>query len=450
MEERLRSLFKTGRIYQREILESPREGEASKFYFVCRNGDINTVREILPTIPYDQLNQLEPNGSTPLHAATYFGHLEIVRLLIHEYGCQRHLRNRYGFTAYEEAQTDEMRQLYHRPSNENRFNDDSNDTKQTFQIVSALINENEKDEMDDDNDVTKPDHRYLIGYETNEEIKKQLDGLNGVKALFQSRVGRYIMEQGMKLKLAKDAGYNEEEYAYVTSEKFRQEALRKILDEHVTSNHYDYKHCCHLLKEYIEQGTIESLLRLYTLETPFYRQLLILSSPLGFPFFMHLSDLKQRYYQGHSYRGVRLTRHELNEYCWALRRNDSVLSLLTFSSTSIVRDVAERFSANYSPSSNEISTLLIFYFPQPCDTAINLSEIPEYQLPCISNYENEKEVLIGPRTFFKVTEIETDRSNERCTIYLENLCGGQQTVFKAIKLFLINDLKKKTSKLLHH
>jgi hypothetical protein len=269
MEESLQTLFQVVRNYQ-QTLEHPQVGEASKFYFACRNGDINTVREMLPAISYDQLNQLEPNGSTPLHAATYFGHLDIVHLLIHEYSCQRHLRNCQGFTAYEEAQTDEMRQLYHRPSNENRFNDDSNDTKQTFQIVSSSTNENEKEENDDNDNVAKPDHRYLIGYETNKEIKRQLDGLNSVKALFQSQIGRYIMEQGMKLKLAKDAGYTEEEYSYVTSEKFRHEALQKLLDEHVTSNHPDYKHCCHLLNEYIQQGTIESLLRLYIRNTILY------------------------------------------------------------------------------------------------------------------------------------------------------------------------------------
>ncbi len=158
---------------------------------------------------------------------------------------------------------------------------------------------------------------------------------------------------------------------------------------------------------------------------------------------MHLSDLKQRYYQGYSYRGVQLTRHALNEYRWALRHKPSVLSLLTFASTSIVPDVAERFSAKSSPSPDKINALLVFYFPQPCDTAINLSAIPEYQLPCISNYENEKEVLIGPRTFFRVIKIETDQSNERCTIYLENLCGERKTVFKAVKVLLKDDLKKK-------
>jgi hypothetical protein len=98
---------------------------------------------------------------------------------------------------------------------------------------------------------------------------------------------------------------------------------------------------------------------------------------------MHLSDLKQRYYQGYSYRGVRLTQHAFNEYRWALKHTSSALLSLTFASTSIVQDVAEKFSANSLSSPDKINALLVFHFPQPCDTAINLSEIPEYQLPCI-------------------------------------------------------------------
>ena len=445
MEEGFRSLFEAVHNYQRQIFEYASIFDRSKFYHACRNGDIDTVREMLPTIPYDQLNQAEPNGDTPLHAATCSGHLDIVRLLLHEYSCQRHIRNRRGNTAYEEAQTDEMRQLYRRPANENRFNDNSQDTKQIFELVSSSVRENDGD----DDNIAKPDRRYLMGFEDIDEVKRQLNGLNGVKALFQSRIGRYIMELGMKLKLAKDSGYTEEEYAYVTSEKFRHEALRKVLDEHVTPSHPDYKHCCHLLNEYIEHGTIESLLSLYTLETPFYKQLAILSSPLGFPFFIHLSDLKQRYYQGYCYRGVRLGQHELKEYCWALKHKESVLSPFTFSSASIEREVAEEYSINPWSSSDKISTLLIFYFPQPCDTAINLSKIPEHQLPCISNYEDEKEVLIGPRTFFRVMEIETNQSNQRCTIHLENLCGEQQSVSKALKVMIADDLKKKVNKLFH-
>ncbi|CAF3707115.1 unnamed protein product [Rotaria sp. Silwood1] len=419
MEEKLKSLLKYCHSYDQDILEGSRVEEISRFYFACKNGDTDIVKQMLPTIPYDQLNQLEPNGSTALHAATYCGHLDIVRLLLHEYGCQRHLRNLYGFTAYEIAQTEEMRQVFHRPSNKNRFNDDSMGFEQTFRRHSSSINQIVMGSRIDDNDVAKPNQRFYVGYETNEEVKKQLDSINGVKALFQSRIGRYITKQGIKLKLGKRAGYSKKEYPYIANEQFQQESLQKILDESVTSNHIDYKHCCYLLNEYIQQGTIESLLKLYTLETPFYWSLFKSPSPLEFPLFMHLSDLKERYYQGYSYRGVQLTQHQLDEYRWALKTKDSVLSLVTFASTSINRSVAEQFAVK-SSSSDKITALLIFHFPQPCDTAINLSKIPQYQLPCISNYENEKEILIAPRTFFKVTDIEIDQPPERYTIYLEN------------------------------
>ena len=58
------------------------------------------MRKILPTISYDHLNELEPNGSTLLHAATYYGHLKIVRLLLQDYTCPRNRADRYGLTAY--------------------------------------------------------------------------------------------------------------------------------------------------------------------------------------------------------------------------------------------------------------------------------------------------------------------------------------------------------------
>ncbi|CAF3966783.1 unnamed protein product [Rotaria sp. Silwood1] len=68
------------------ILRQPKKGEASKFYWACRNGDIETVRQILSQSDYNEINRLEPNGSTALHAAVYYGRTEVVRILLREYG----------------------------------------------------------------------------------------------------------------------------------------------------------------------------------------------------------------------------------------------------------------------------------------------------------------------------------------------------------------------------
>ncbi|CAF1624610.1 unnamed protein product, partial [Didymodactylos carnosus] len=114
----------------------------SEFYWACRNGDLDMVKQMLPNIPYSELNRLEENDSTPLHEATLFGHKEIVWLLLHERGCQRHQRNHHGRTAYEEAKTDEIRQSFHRLSNMNRFCDNSDQEIQlTFEIISLPTND---------------------------------------------------------------------------------------------------------------------------------------------------------------------------------------------------------------------------------------------------------------------------------------------------------------------
>jgi ankyrin repeat protein len=94
----------------RELQEQP----LSDFYLACRDGDIEIVKNLLPSMSIERINWFEPNGSTALHAASYHGHTEIVRILLVSDAC-RSLRNlRYNLTPYEEARNDDIRRLFSR------------------------------------------------------------------------------------------------------------------------------------------------------------------------------------------------------------------------------------------------------------------------------------------------------------------------------------------------
>lgn len=84
--------------------------QLSQFYIACRCGNFDKVQEYLYQLSLFALNQFEPNGSTALHAAAFFGHQEIVRILIAHGGILTILRNRHNLTPAEEA-NDEIREL---------------------------------------------------------------------------------------------------------------------------------------------------------------------------------------------------------------------------------------------------------------------------------------------------------------------------------------------------
>ncbi|CAF4104418.1 unnamed protein product [Adineta steineri] len=84
----------------------------SDFYIACREGDIEKVKNHLSTMSLEQINNFESNGSTALHASSYYGHTEIVRLLLTAGAC-RSIRNlRYRLTAYDEASNEDVQQLF--------------------------------------------------------------------------------------------------------------------------------------------------------------------------------------------------------------------------------------------------------------------------------------------------------------------------------------------------
>ena len=83
----------------------------SEFYYACRNGDVTKVKTLLPTLSTTEIDRMEPNGSTALHAAAYSGHIDIVHLLLDK-GASTSQKNKYDKIPEKEAKTPEIAQLF--------------------------------------------------------------------------------------------------------------------------------------------------------------------------------------------------------------------------------------------------------------------------------------------------------------------------------------------------
>ena len=63
------------------------ENTSTPLHDVCWRGLANEVQWLIDTFKYDTFSESSLHGWTPLHSASYGGHLEILQLLIHQYGC---------------------------------------------------------------------------------------------------------------------------------------------------------------------------------------------------------------------------------------------------------------------------------------------------------------------------------------------------------------------------
>jgi hypothetical protein len=343
----------------------------------------------------------------------------------------RHRRDRDGITAFQVAANDEIRQLFIRPNGaSNRFcNDNDSNNKQQLLTVIRGSEQNANDDSDDDD---APPRGWVDAMADEKSIEGTQITIAVGKSLFGSRFARSVTFAALN-------HLSNEPFSSYENEKSVKDFLQRLVDEHVTPHHPQYNKACELLTKFAQTKRIEPLLRLYTLETPLYRQLPNESDAWLLPLICHFANLKSRFFQGTSYRGLSITHQQLKCYQWAHKKSSSIIKTNTFCSTSIDRDVAEGFST-LSSNVDKISVLMIFEFPDPCDTAIQLYAISD-KLPCLSDFENEKEVLLLPNTLFYVKRIENIGDQQYTTIWLEHVPPEKHPV-RALLQSMAKDIRK--------
>ena len=268
----------------------------------------------------------------------------------------------------------------------------------------------------------------IQGYHTEIEKKLEVGYATTSIAMCQSKLGRSLADT-----FHPDAPM---------SLKAMASRLQDVIDKEITANRDPLANkASELLSEYVngtEEGSIEPLLRLYTLETKFYRALRQDAIPLALPVYRTLHSLKDRYFQGTSYRGAKMNEDDIEPYKRAVTNHGSLVQTQTFSSTSLSRNVAEQFSVGINKKKQEdqrLSVVFVFRFPAKCDQAINLCRISD-ELPALSDFEEEAEVLILPWTLFQVDSVENDVSSKFYTITLTNVILPRKNMLSSLKWIL--------------
>ncbi|CAF4500735.1 unnamed protein product [Didymodactylos carnosus] len=352
----------------------------SDLYKACLENDIDLVQSLVATSSFEMINCYEINGSTALHIAVECGHTEIVRFLLHDYGVFRHLLDSQDRTAFELAQTDEIRQLFHRSGTDgNRF---CNEMSLQFTVKE---------------------------YDEKKNVPcGRVEGHENYRSFANEKTHRlYQQPDSLFMRIsAKIVPYKPGNDKFISKTRG---VLLSLIDQHIGSTDRQYHKARILIEQYYETGRADSLIRVYTLETPFYKhinQKKETSECLASSIYYSLRFLHSRSFKGLCYRGLGMTMEELKDYQWATEKTSRYLVTNTFCSATRDINVAEGF-AKVRAFDQRNPVLIVFNFFSNCWTAIQLEKLSD-QLPSISEIEDEREVLILPRSTFRVTKVESE------------------------------------------
>ncbi|CAF4454004.1 unnamed protein product [Rotaria sp. Silwood2] len=309
-----------------------------KAYDACR-----LVKKYLQKISAEEINQIEPNGSTALHVAAYRGHEDIVELLLQKGACYTTI-NKYNCTPLDESKTDKIKQMIRRRMNKTRFVGD---------YIEWILPTDKADFQA---------HQYwkkLEAYGRDPKFYKLID---------------YIKRN------------------YIEKD------LQHIEDINTVKKYFEIA---------INKRDPVYLLQAYTAETGFYSALNVHLTQLRLENLTDNENLSRAYYigiiarhpkfetfsyTGKAFRGMMITNNDLKQYEIGAR-----ILTKTFSSSSKQLNIALRFLSDNPHDDNRLSTICIYEVRNP-RTALDIQHI--------SLFQYEEEVLILPYSAFKIIDIQ--------------------------------------------
>ena len=355
---------------------------------VVNSEDIHYIRALIDSEPSkENLNSVEPNGTTALHEACRREREDLVLLFVHEFQLNYYWRDKDGRTAHD-VSSQQIRSLF--PRHERKDNPFCTGANAVNPIglpgVDAEVN---TDGIDDSTHWLTHPHQSQISTEVfHSVVARQGDGH---RALF-SYIASWLGFSSRNEKLDKWV-----------------RIMRYFVNKSITNA--DYLGEAHrLLSSYHRSENIEDLFTLYTLDQSFTKYLAQRPERTAH-FFAPIDTLsytaEARSFQGHSYRGLTMTDAALNQYKLVQNEERRFVQTKTFCSSSTNSEAARMFSGADNPLPDGFRSVLItFNFDEPTSLAIKLYEDRDFDIQNISHFADEKEVLILPGTNFRVTLVD--------------------------------------------
>ncbi|CAF0901389.1 unnamed protein product [Adineta steineri] len=336
-------------------------------YTDCKNNELEKIQSYISKLAIRHINKQQSNGSTPLHVAAYYGHHEIVKLLL-THGAWRSIRNKLNLTACEEARTEKIRQLFLRNNDNYYFITDRNEDNMLEWTIMY-------DEIQT--------QRRLFRQQFLGDANLSLD-YQRILNRFQKH---YLQKIPLESKLRSSLNCyftmaaEENDLRYVLSAYTSATIFHKILNKDLATYalHY-FDSTLNKTQDYALSNCIIDLIAL-----------LIHSN--GLDSYYCLDTLT-------SYRGMLMTRDNLKQYSVG-----SQIMNVSFISTSKSKEIAQIFAGEGAADSLRQT---------PEHTPIHLSTLCRYQtknhrtalqLECLSEIPDEQEILILPFSAYEIVSI---------------------------------------------
>jgi hypothetical protein len=379
----------------------------------CRSGDIVRVAILLKTITFTELNKADwTTGNTPLHLATYHGHIDIVRLLLN-HGAMRNILNYELKIPANYASTIEMEKLFQRLTIDSliRFvGDDSN--KEEIEKIEVLQSSL---------DATQ----FFMEYESRMSYTGQWNIIQTVEALQKAPELKNIPGLDVVWNLFEQAREKTDaKYlirAYTVESQFYKILNQKLVQQHLkkSANNVENHQMQNTMAVFNQSFTIAQSLLTESLQTD--------NSEITDWVHRYMGTIHTLIYQpsfqfnGLTYRGMWAKKENLLYYS----ENQLYICNKTLISTSKNFKIAKRFIDESIPLAEQIPVMCTYLI----DSYTSFKAI---DIHTISEYPEEEEVLIFPGIPFEIRKIGMNTTINMIEIKLVPMLSNVENLRKKV------------------